>query len=246
MIFALLFVSEGFSQFYNKEVAAEINIENKGEFLSFTATAENKTPSDFNLRYQFTIFKRDQKNNISKTDQGDLFFLEAREKKVLSSTTINQNEEGSVTILLMIYDLDDKPLGMDRMELNLSAGTVKEAVKEEPLVISQDEAPPQDGFIINGLVIENAITKAGRDFYKYFYSEYYNKQITTPKNIEIEEVPGRGRVTRISVKIEGQVVMQFFAQPRKDFLKRMANVALSRSVAYLQQLEQQEANFKYY
>ncbi len=243
---ALCFSNKSFSQFYNKEVAAKINMENKGEFLAFTATAENLTPSDFNLRYEFMLFKYDDNKNSTRTSQGDLFFIQAHELKVLSSTTINNSHKGKIILVLLIYDLEDNPIGKDRVELEMKEGGVDQVEKQEPMVLSQEQAKPQDGFFINGLVIENAITKVGRDFYKYFYSEYYNKQVKTPKNIEIEEAPARGRTTRISVKIDNQVVMQFFAQPRKDFLKRMANIALSRSIAYLQQLQQQEANFKHY
>jgi hypothetical protein len=104
---------------------------------------------------------------------------------------------------------------------------------------SQDQAKPQDGFVLNGFVIENTITKAGRDFYKYFYAEYFNKGILTTKNIIIEEVPARSRFTRISVKVEDQLVWQFFSQPKKEFLKEMAQTALARSIIRLQQLEKQ-------
>ena len=95
---------------------------------------------------------------------------------------------------------------------------------------------------MDGLVVENTLTKAGRDFYKYFYSEYYNRGIQTKKNIVIEEVPGRMRSTRISVKIDDRVVWQFFSQPKKSFLQSMAITALDRCIAHLQQLQQQKDN----
>jgi hypothetical protein len=95
---------------------------------------------------------------------------------------------------------------------------------------------------LDGLVVENTLTKAGRDFYKYFYSEYYNRGIQTTKNIVIEEVPGRMRTTRISIKIDDQLLWQFFSQPKKSFLQNMAKTALDRCIAYLQQLQKQKDN----
>jgi len=235
-----------YSQFYNKEVKAEIKVENKGEFITFTAFAENLTPSDLNLKYQFLIFKSDSNNNTSKTSQGDLFFLKANDKISLSSTSLNFNHSGLIKVILLINDLEDNPLGKDTKELENTEETLKEVEsKKEQIIVSQDEAKPQDGVIINGLVLESTLTTYGRDFYRFYYSEYYNKQIVSPRNIEIEETPGRGRSTRITVKIDDQIIMQFFAQPKKKFLQEMAGIALSRTVAYIQQLKSGN-NLKYY
>ncbi len=54
------------------------------------------------------------------------------------------------------------------------------------------------------------------------------------------------RSSKISVKVDNQLVWQFFAQPRKDFLKKMASTALYRSIAKLQQIEKQKDNFIHY
>lgn len=225
---------------------AEIKLENKGEFLTFTAFAENLTPSDLNLRYEFLIFKRDANNNSSRTSQGDRFFLKANDKISMSSTSLNFNQQGNIKAVLIIYDLEDNPLGKDVLELANTNETLKQVEsKKEQIIVSQDEAKPQDGVFINGLVLENTLTKNGRDFYRYYYSDYYNKQIVSPRNIKIEETPGRGRFTRLSVKIDDQVILQFFAQPKKEFLKKMARIALNRTIAYLQQLKAGN-NLKYY
>jgi hypothetical protein len=247
LIFSLYSFSS-YSQLYNKEVVADIKVEDKGEFLTFSATAENITATDFNLRYEFFLIKKDPNNNSSRTSQGNRFFLEAFKKEILSSTTVNKSEEGTVIVLLLIYDEDDKPIGKDRIELVNDLESIQEIIAEERQVapISNEEAKPQDGFEINGLVIKNTITKVGRDFFRYFYSEYYNKEIVSPKNIEIDEIPGRGRVTKITVKIGQQVLLSFFARPNKEYLKQMAAVSIQRTIAYIQQLEKQGNNFKYY
>ncbi|HBL80048.1 MAG TPA: hypothetical protein DDZ79_09060 [Aequorivita sp.] len=232
-------------QFYNKEYEAKIYVKKESEFFTFAATAENLTPTDINLKYDFSIYSADKSNNVTRSNQTDLFFLKANEKKVLSTVAVNYSIEDKITIVLVLYDKDDKPVGQDRIELIYENGYQK-LVNEEALTpqaaVSQDQAAPQDGYIMDGLVVENTLTKAGRDFYKYFYSEYYNRGIQTKKNIVIEEVPGRMRSTRISVKIDDRVVWQFFSQPKKSFLQSMAITALDRCIAHLQQLQQQKDN----
>jgi len=246
IFFCTISIDKLYAQYYNREVKAEIKIDNNGEFVTFTAFAENLTPSDLNLNYQFLVFKKDSNNNVSSTRQEDLFFLKANEKKVLSSSSIGINLEGSVKVILLINDLEENPLGKDVKEISGTNELLEEVkASKEQIIINQEEAKPQDGIIISGLVLENTLTRVGRDFYRYFYSDFYNKQIISPKNIEIEETPGRGRSTRITVRMGDQIIMQFFAQPKKEFLKQMASVTLLRVTAYIQQLKS-GAKFKYY
>tara|TARA_A100000171_G_scaffold30980_1_gene29276 strand:+ start:2008 stop:2802 length:795 start_codon:yes stop_codon:yes gene_type:complete len=244
LLLALLFISNATAQLYNVEIAAKIKVERNSEFYTFTSTAENLTPAATSLRYEFMAFKTDENNNTQKNTQGNRFVIEANDKKLLSTLTINNNITGKIILVLVIYDLEDKPIGQDRIVLNydptLESLEIEDAEKRTPIVISPDQAAPQDGYIPQGFVLKNTITKAGRDFYKYFYFEFYNKQIETDKNILIEEVPGRGRTTRITVKVEDELVWQFFSQPRKAFLKQMANYAIARSIRRLQQLEKQK------
>lgn len=235
------------AQLYNKEYVARIYADRESEFYTFTATAENLTPTDVSLRFDFTQYQADGNGNVTKDTHSDRFFLKGNEKKVLSYGTVGYNMEGKITIVLVLYDLDDRPVGQDRIELT-SINGLQEIVSEQPQerATNQDQAAPQDGFVLDGLVVENTLTKAGRDFYKYFYAEYYNRQVKTKKNIIIEEVPGKFRSTRISVKIDDQLLWQFFSQPKKSYLQKMANTALDRCIAYLQQLQQQANTITHY
>lgn len=250
LMLALICVSGASAQLYNTEIVADIKIERNSEFYTFTGTAENLTPAVTSLRYKFMVFKTDADNNRQNNVQENRFVLEANEKKLLSTLTINNNVTGNIILVLAIYDLEDKPIGQDRVVLNYDStlGTLEleDAAKNAPVRISRDQAAPQDGFSANGLVLKSTITKAGRDFHKYFYAEYLNKAIKTDKNIYIDEVPGRGRTTRITVKVEDRLVWQFFSQPRKTFLKEMATLAIARSIYRLQQLNKQKEELKRY
>lgn len=242
--FALVFQAK--SQILNEVIKASIQVEDKGEFLNFQAIAENLNSADRNLEYEFIVIKKDSQGNTSRTSQGDRFFIKAYEKIILSSTQVNRALNGSIIVMHLIYDKDRKPVGRDKLEFEFTEEGIKEVSERKEIKISTDEAKPQDGFVINGLVIENTITKAGRDFYRFFYSDYYNRQITTPFNIKIEEDPGRGRMTRISVYVQDDLIMRFFVQPRRDYLKQMAEIAMQRSINQLRKLEQQTTTVKHY
>lgn len=256
IVMAILFFTDSFAQYVNQDIVASIKIERNSEFYTFTSTAENRTQVLQNLRYEFLAFRTDEQNNTEKSEQIDRIVIEGNQKILLSSVTVYNNTVGRVILNLTIYDLEDKVVGKDRIVLqyNKELKSLEIEAEKKPTVVnsiselnqianSLDEAPPQDGYFKNGLIIENTLTKAGRDFYRYYYSDFALKEITTDKNILIEEVPGRTRNTKISVKVDDQLVWQFFSQPRKEFLKDMAEAAIYRTLKKLQQLNKQQNEF---
>ena len=100
--------------------------------------------------------------------------------------------------------------------------------------------------LIGTLDMENSITKMGRDFYTLFYSKYYLSGLKSGKDIIIEEQPARGRVTRISVKVENQLVWQFFSNPSRDYLKQQAEVSFNKVLARLQQISKTQESITRY
>ncbi len=227
------------AQYFNKEVAASIRIEKNSEFLKFFALAENRTPVDLALEYDFLIFKTLDDGTVNKDNDKKRFTLKPYEKKVLQTLVLGNAVTSKTTLALLIFDENAKPLGKDRIVLEHgSLSDITEFLKI-PTTFTQDQSKPQDGFIVEGLVIQKTITKAGRDFHRYFYSLYYNKSITSSKNILIEEVPGRSRSTLITIKLDNQLVWQFFSQPQRKFLEKQAETAIGRLGQLLQLLEQQ-------
>lgn len=244
IIIFLVFVSTSANAqnvLYNKEIKAQIKIENTSEFTTFSATSENLTYSGRNLRYEFSVFKADTSNNVSKSSQSNKFFLENYQKKILSSVTVNNQIEGKITLLLLVFPDED---GQD--ETQGAIGKCRIVITSGFNGQLNIEGDVEQEIFLQGLVIKKVLTKSGRDFHRYFYSEYFNKQVKTEKNIVIKEVPGQRRSTLITVEVDGRLVWQFFARPKKEFLKEMANTALNRSIRYLRQLQQrQDTQIKY-
>ncbi len=239
LIFLLIFIfieNVNAQKLYNKEVKAIIKIDNKSDFTTYSATVQNLTQSDKSLRYEFLAFKVDANNNASKSSQANRIYLKGTEKKILSSLTINNVIEGEITLVLLIYPEEDEDktvgaIGKSRIVITSNANGLLEITGD----VEQEEN--EDGVFLQGLVIKKVITKSGRDFHRYFYSEYFNKGIKTDKNILIKEVPGQRRSTRVFVEVDGKLVWQFFVNPKKEFLQEMAVTALDRSIRYLQQLQ---------
>lgn len=246
ILVSISFTSKLEAQFFNKEIKAKIKAEKTSEFYTFKAIAENVTPSDYNLKYAFMVFKTDDNNNTTKSSQENRFFLKANEKKVLSSVTVNYSVTNKTIIALLIYDKDGKPVGQDRIELANGGQTQLDTSPKQLEAVTKDQAAPQDGYIKKGLVYKKTISKAGQDFYRFFYQKYYNLGVTTPHDILITESFARGRTTKVEILVENQLVWRFFSQPRKDFLKEMSDIAFDRAIARLRVLQKQDKQLTKY
>jgi hypothetical protein len=246
VLFLTLFSAiNGFSQFYNKEIEAKIEVENNNEFINITGTALNKTELNESLRYTLTVFRTDpQSKNISKNEQSGRFVIESLEKKMLSSTTINANETDKVIILLLLYDIDDQIKGKDRIVYNDDGEEIELAPETEENIAVVESADVdnsnKDGIILKGIVIEDTKTKPGRDFYNMFYSLYNLNNINGEQVILIKEVLALGTNTKIEVLIDNNTIFEFFARPNNDYLKSMSDFAIRRVYQYFQQLKKQK------
>ena len=232
-----LFYTGATAQNFNSQVEAVIVINDaKDDVLEITGTAKNKTEENFSLRYELSVIASG--TNQSRNSQSERFTLEPYQTKELSQTSVSIDPNAQTIVLLVLYDLEDKVIGTDRKVYN-------EQIKAE----EQESASYQkknEGIELMGMVTENTKTKAGKDFYDFFYQNYNLGANKTNRMIKIEEAISFGRTTRILVKVEDRVVHQFFAKPRLDFLKEQAEVALRQVNRYLEYLENRnEYNTKY-
>ncbi len=249
LIFLCCFTS-GFSQIYNTEVEAKINLETNNEFIKITGSAFNKTTITKSLRYVLSVIRTNPENsNQSKNDQSGRIVLAPNEKTNLSSTTINVNSEDRIILLLLIYDTDDNILGNDRIVINdtKEASAIKEELQEtmEASIPTEDvDTSASDGIVLRGIVLEETKTKPGRDFYNLFYSSYLSNNINGDKVVTIKEDLALGTNTKIQVKVEEEVVLEFFLRPQNEFLKAMADASIRRVYNHFQRLQQDSKTIK--
>lgn len=258
LVCALFMGSFIYGQSYNKEVQAKIKISTEEQILTVKGLSINKQEAFQELRYVLSIFKTGENGNKSKNEQSGRFVLKANQRKQLSETTVNVNEKSKITALLLIYDLSDKIIGKDRIEIIGDHNQIK--IKQNVLtkLSKQNEAEPglkkvsdqdsaeKDGVEIVGLVIEDTLTKLGRDFYIIFNNLYVFNEINGNEVVRIKEVFALGRNTKIEVYVGEKKVFNFFVKPQKEYLTQMGDYALIRVFKYFQSLKRLEQMIEQY
>lgn len=252
LLFIALMPSIAVSQMYNTQVEAKIDVKQYGDTFSITGSGVNKTDSNQSLRYVLSVIKNGSNSNNSKNDQSGRFILEIGEKKNLSSTTINVNNRDRIIIMLLIYDEEDRPMGMDRFIIN---ETKEDLLQEKRDSIERQEAlnpspdvtqKTEDGLMLKGIVTEDTKTKPGSDFYKMFYSLYTTNNINGEEIVRIKEVLSLNNNTKIEITVANELVWEFFVRPQNEYLKTMADVSIKRVYWYLQKYKESKNIQKYY
>jgi len=224
------------SQIYNKDVSAAINLEvQDNSIIKITGSAHNTTEISKSLRFVLSVIKSGKNKNTNK--QEGLFVLEPGVKKNLSNTSINVNKNDRTIILLLVYE-SEKIIGKDRKVLNGIEGEEDEVGNLLKPAENEDvKNTNEDGFILRGVVIEDTKTKAGNDFYDMFYSSYLTNNINGEEIVKIEERLAIANTTQINIIVGDETVVQFFVNPRTQYLKSMADNSIYRVNAYFQKLK---------
>lgn len=251
-ILSLLSVNSAFSQLYNREVEAKIEIENNHEFIIVSATSYNKTSIDQSLRYVFSFIRTTSEDDSqSKDDETGYFTLKPNEKKGLYNMVVNSDETDRIIFLLLVYDLNDDIKGKDRVVFNENAQEIdsKEhgevTISREPTRVITNSSfdvdeRNRDGVVLRGIVLNETKTKPGQDFYNYFYSTYSLNDINADMVVVIKEMFAMGITTQIQVLVDDTPVFEFFVKPQDDFLRTVSDMAIARVSNYLEHSKKQE------
>ena len=227
------------SQILNTQVEAKIEISSNGEFYKITGFSTNRTDSNRSLRYVLSVIKSNVEGKVvSKNDQQGRFILEPNQKKELSSTSINVEDDDRTIILLLIYDEEDVALGKDRIVLKDFDVEEKEqkAILDKNKISEDISHAGADGIVLRGIVVENTKTKPGRDFYQKYALEYMKLNINGERIVTINEVLAMGSNTKIELKIGDDVVVQFFLNPRSDYIEQMVDYSIKQTNRYFYKL----------
>jgi len=249
-IFILLVSTTCFSQIYNTEVEAKINLESNTEFIEIVGSAYNKTDFTQSLRYVLSVIKNNPQNsNRSKNDQSGRVVIESGQKINLSKTTINADDEDRIIILLLVYDSGDNLMGKDRIVINGNEEDKKQAALEESAenINNPDQTHyKDDGVVLRGFVVDETKTKLGNDFYKTF--EFLNRRynLNGEKIIIVKELLAIGNNTKIEVIIDNIVLIEFILKPQKEYLEEMGMKSIKRAYNYFKELREGNLEVKHY
>ncbi len=220
VILGFVFLFNATVFFAQESVRAKIVAKVADNLIDAKAVAQNNEAT-FKDDYTYVMFslKKGAQGNYSKNSQSGQFSLEPGEEKELSSLKINIQKDEECKIFLFIRK-DDVLISKDSI-------IIYAAEKEK-----KNEVIAESDFEIKGIVVEDVITKIGKDFHDYFYQEYSNSGNQYPFIINIKEKPYFGRSSIITIEIEDQNVFEFLTKPDEEFLRDAVKAALQNINQY--------------
>ena len=213
------------------EVLAKIVAKKQDNLIDIRGVVQNPSLT-IKDEYSYLLFslKKGENGNYSRNSQSGMFSLEPNEIKELAQLKINlqENEELKVYVFIRKYKVliakDSLVFGS-----NLSKKT---------------QAEEENDFVIKGIVVDNVLTKIGKDFHDYFYQSYTGSGKKHPFIININEKPYFGRSSVISIVVEDKKLMEFYADPKEEILKAKASEALQIINSYALQRKLYNQNNK--
>ncbi|WP_111706734.1 curli-like amyloid fiber formation chaperone CsgH [Lutibacter citreus] len=219
--FFILFNVEGQ---INESVIGKINIKEVDNLILIKGQAENgdEVFKD-RLNYSLLALKKSSTGNYSSNNQQGEFSLDPNENKVLSEIRLNIEKGEELKIYLFIKQ-NDKVIAKDSLIITPAenkniGGEVKKEVD----------------FELKGIVVDEVITKVGKDFHDYFYQAYNTSGNQYPFIITIKEKPYFGRSSIITIISEDKTLFEFMSKPDEEFLKSAVKASLQRVSQYAKQ-----------
>lgn len=95
-----------------------------------------------------------------------------------------------------------------------------------------------NGLEIDGLLMDETRTKAGRDFYELFFKAWEAPKQASGYTIRISERPAKGMLTEIIIKVNDEAVYNSWLQARYDLIESTAQWALQEVFRYISHYEE--------
>ena len=133
--------------------------------------------------------------------------------------------------------------GQEKKNVNDSIRTLKILKKTLNEIIEKNKMAEDPNFDmeIDGLIMDETMTKVGRDFYDMFFSVWIAPEKVKNYTVTIKEMVLPGIATEISVLVNESLVFKQKVQPRYDVLEQMTKYANQRVVQYLNNYEKMKA-----
>ncbi|MFD1293818.1 CsgE family curli-type amyloid fiber assembly protein [Lutibacter holmesii] len=225
----LLFLTLLFSVFtinaqLSEYVIGKINVLEVDNFIVVRAHVENNELTfKPNLAYNLVGLKKSASGNYSSNRQSGEFSLKPQESQDVSELRLSIENDEEIKVYLFIKH-EDVLVSSDSLVI-LPQGQKLKAKKE----VNEGE------FVITGIVIDDVLTKMGKDFHDFFYQSYLTSGIKYPFIIYIKEKPYLGRNSIVSIEVDDRKIYEFMARPDEEFLKSAVNQSLQNVSQYAKQ-----------
>jgi len=176
-----------------------------------------------NLDYNLVALKKSSLGNYSSNRQSGEFSLKPHESKNVSEIRLSIEADEEIQIYLFIKHED---ILVVRDSLLVLPPNRIQAKKE---VVKETE------FELKGIVIEDVMTKIGKDFHDYFYQGYSTSGVQYPFIIKIKEKPYFGRSSIVTIEVDDRKIFEFMTKPDEEFLKGAVKQSLQNLSQYAKQ-----------
>ncbi len=208
----------------NETVKGKINIQESDNLILIKAQVENEEPLfKNNLFYNLVALKKSASGNYSNNKQEGEFSLNPEESKTVSEIRLNLNGYEELRIYLFVKQED----------ILVSRDSIFILPKKQQQ--AQKKVVKETDFVLKGIVVDDVLTKIGKDFHDYFYQAYLNSGAQYPFIIAIIEKPYFGTSSIISVKVDDRILYQFISKPDEDYLKSSVKISLQNLSQYSKQ-----------
>jgi len=198
----------------NQVVEAKIVVKNADGFVDISGIVENHDNIYIEgYNFNLVVLKLDASGNYLKNAQSGEFSLKPNERKNLATLKVNIKESDVLKLYFFIRK-DMKLIAKD------TAIVVSKIKKLETKPIAEETIE------INGLVVEDVITKLGKDFYDFFYQEYNSSGSKYPFVINVIEKPLIGISSEVRIDIDDIIVYKMTTRPNEEYLQAAARQAI--------------------
>lgn len=205
-------------------VKGKINLTEIDNFIVIRAHVENEELLfKNNLSYNLLALKKSSSGNYSSNRQSGEFSLEPQESKNVSEIRLNIEKDEEIKVYLFIKH-EDVLVSKDSMLIV----PIGQKNKEKKVV-------KEEGFVLKGIVIDEVITKMGKDFHDYFYQGYRASGVQHPFIIILKEKPYFGRSSVITVEVDDRKIFEFMSKPDEEFLRSAVRQSLQNLNQYARQ-----------
>ncbi|WP_025866203.1 CsgE family curli-type amyloid fiber assembly protein [Prolixibacter bellariivorans] len=116
---------------------------------------------------------------------------------------------------------------------NLLLSNLVQLIKSEKQRTKEEQISVE----IDGLVIDETLSKVGRDFYEAFYSKWAAPLDAKDYTIFVKETPPRMNRFTVSIYVNDDEVFSSFLAPREEIIDAYADYAVRQTESYLEQRE---------
>ncbi|MCH3882800.1 curli production assembly/transport protein CsgE [Tenacibaculum aquimarinum] len=204
-----------------EDVYGKISILKSDRFITLDAQIHNDGPLIRDeMKYVFLALKKSKEGNYSNNKQTGEFIINPKEEKKVSTIKVNLSEDEELKVYLFVR-YKEKLISKDSLFILPKIKRQSNAQKNQEI-----------NFSLKGIVLDEAITKTGKDFFDFFYQDYLLSGKKYPFIIKIKEKPAMGRSSIIYVEVGDSKIHEFYSRPEEEYLKNNVKTVLKRIYLY--------------